>query len=239
MNATWKIVLTLTVLGQIYLVFRSMDFKYSREPVDAKYVGFFLNGGRLGNQLVNNSDKYILLNFIYGQNPRFFDEYLGDVRQFLTFSRSIRDEGDYAIDSLKIKRNSWMCIHIRRTDFIERNISTDVNLTVNAANSIAKLTNVSHFLLFGDDQTFMKDLANKIIEHGKWQKDMRNTSGCQLTSSTPMAWSTSIFFKALLKLSDVLLADTDCRSLHIHLLVLQKKLCWVVVSLQTPIFGTK
>ncbi|XGW05984.1 hypothetical protein V3C99_016382 [Haemonchus contortus] len=222
-----------------------MDFEYSREPADAKYVGFLLNGGRLGNQLfhlitgygiaralgrihylpfnrdlqphvqrylsdfkkvfprltetyvlgpeklnvtaipfggscctydnpirlVNNSDKYILLNFIYGQNPRFFDEYLGDVRQFLTFSRSIRDEGDYAIDSLKIKRNSWMCIHIRRTDFIERNISTDVNLTVNAANSIAKLTNVSHFLLFGDDQTFMKDLANKIIEHGKWQKD--------------------------------------------------------------------
>ncbi|XGW05985.1 hypothetical protein V3C99_016382, partial [Haemonchus contortus] len=171
MNATWKIILTLTVLGQIYLVFRTMDFEYSREPADAKYVGFLLNGGRLGNQLVNNSDKYILLNFIYGQNPRFFDEYLGDVRQFLTFSRSIRDEGDYAIDSLKIKRNSWMCIHIRRTDFIERNISTDVNLTVNAANSIAKLTNVSHFLLFGDDQTFMKDLANKIIEHGKWQKD--------------------------------------------------------------------
>ncbi|XGW05981.1 hypothetical protein V3C99_016380 [Haemonchus contortus] len=64
-----------------------------------------------------------------------------------------------------------MCIHIRRTDFIERNVATDVNLTVTAANTIAKQTNASQILLFGDDQIFMKDLANKIIKRGKWKKD--------------------------------------------------------------------
>ncbi|XGW05977.1 hypothetical protein V3C99_016377 [Haemonchus contortus] len=122
-------------------------------------------------RLVNNSDKYILLKYKYGQKTCYFDGYLDAIRQFLTFSRSIRNEGDSIINSLEIKRNSWMCIHIRRTDFNERKISTDVNLTVNAANTIAKKTKAFRFLLFGDDYTFMKDLANEIIERGNWQED--------------------------------------------------------------------
>ncbi|KAK5985387.1 hypothetical protein GCK32_016250, partial [Trichostrongylus colubriformis] len=115
------------------------------------------------HRLVNHSAKYILLNFMYGQNPSYFEEYVDDIRRILKFSPRISTEGNSIIRSLKMERNSSTCIHIRRTDFVELNVSTDVTQTVQAANFIARQLKTSRFMIFGDDQEFMHDLGNTIV----------------------------------------------------------------------------
>ncbi|KAL6737498.1 hypothetical protein Aduo_011135 [Ancylostoma duodenale] len=123
------------------------------------------------SRLSNNNASYLLLNFIYGQNPRYFDKYLPDVRQILTFSDDYRREGDYIVDLLKITHSNLVCIHIRKTDFDVRNISTDMMSSVEAANTIARKKGLSQFIIFGDDQEFMQNMSRTIVEVGNWEKD--------------------------------------------------------------------
>ncbi|RCN24906.1 hypothetical protein ANCCAN_29388 [Ancylostoma caninum] len=70
-----------------------------------------------------------------------------------------------------------MCIHIRKTDFEERNISTDMVSTVEAANTIALqkqcvYKGLSQFMVFGDDHAFMESMAQAIIKNGNWDRDV-------------------------------------------------------------------
>ncbi|EYC08327.1 hypothetical protein Y032_0066g3702 [Ancylostoma ceylanicum] len=120
-------------------------------------------------RLSNRTDKYLLLDFYYGQNPRYFEDYLPDVHNILQFSEEIRRNGSELVDPLMIHHSNSMCIHIRRTDFIERNISTDMMITVRAANDIARKKNISHFMIFGDDKDFMRNMSRVIVEEGHWQ----------------------------------------------------------------------
>ncbi|KAK6013913.1 hypothetical protein OSTOST_20743, partial [Ostertagia ostertagi] len=129
-------------------------------------------------RLLNHTEKYLLLDFMFGQNPSYFADYIDDVRYILSFSPSIRVKGDHLIDSLKIERNSWMCIHVRRTDFIERNISTD---------------GISHFMIFGDDQKFMHNLTQVIIKEGKWKgnnKAIYQERGARYSDTAPFGKKT-------------------------------------------------
>ncbi|KAK6047191.1 hypothetical protein COOONC_15304 [Cooperia oncophora] len=90
------------------------------------------------SRFLNHSAEYLLLHFRYGQNPRFFDKYLEDIHKLLQFSPSIRSEGNHLIGTLGIERNSSVCIHVRRTDFLTYNVATNGNQSVEAANKIAK-----------------------------------------------------------------------------------------------------
>ncbi|EYC19391.1 hypothetical protein Y032_0024g1060 [Ancylostoma ceylanicum] len=65
-------------------------------------------------RLANNNATYLLLNFIYGQNPRYFEDYLADVRQILKFSVDYSREGDYIVDLLKIDSASELHYSILR-----------------------------------------------------------------------------------------------------------------------------
>ncbi|CAJ0608141.1 unnamed protein product [Cylicocyclus nassatus] len=56
-------------------------------------------------------------------------------------------------------------------DFIERRICTDMNVTVNAANTIARRMNISHFMIFGDDQRFMTNMSHSIVMNGGWPNE--------------------------------------------------------------------
>lgn len=123
-------------------------------------------------RLLNNTAKYIRLGFTFGQNSRYFEDYLDDVRKLLQFSSRVSREGDYIIDSWHLARNNTMCLHTRVTDFVVRNISTDIKQTVTATNSIAKRLGLKRFLIFGDDGKFMANLSLSIIEAGKWKKDV-------------------------------------------------------------------
>ncbi|RCN43414.1 hypothetical protein ANCCAN_10605 [Ancylostoma caninum] len=120
-------------------------------------------------RLINLTDKYLLLNFGYGQNPSYFEKYLPDVRNILQFSEEMQRNGSEVIDPLMMDYSNSLCIHIRRTDFIERNISTDMMTAVRAANSIARKKNISRFVIFGDDKDFMRDMSQEIVEEGHWK----------------------------------------------------------------------
>ncbi|KAK6011144.1 hypothetical protein OSTOST_23782, partial [Ostertagia ostertagi] len=61
-------------------------------------------GSNKSTKLLNHTEKYLLLDFMFGQNPSYFDDYIDDVRYILSFSPSIRVKGDHLIDSLKITR---------------------------------------------------------------------------------------------------------------------------------------
>ncbi|CAJ0608155.1 unnamed protein product [Cylicocyclus nassatus] len=121
-------------------------------------------------RLRNVTDQFLLLQFYYGQNPRYFESYLEDVRDILQFSEEVIRNGTEKLQTLKSHSKS-MCIHVRRGDFIVRNIATDFNITIKAANSIARKKNLSRFLIFGDDQQFMADMSQAIIKQGAWRND--------------------------------------------------------------------
>ncbi|EYB88612.1 hypothetical protein Y032_0244g3529 [Ancylostoma ceylanicum] len=123
-------------------------------------------------RLSNNNASYLLLNFIYGQNPRYFEDYIADVRQILKFSNDYRREGDYIVDLLKMTHSNLVCLHIRKTDFDVRNISTDMESSVEAANTIARRKGLSQFMIFGDDQKFMENMSQTIVESGNWDKNV-------------------------------------------------------------------
>ncbi|KJH49629.1 hypothetical protein DICVIV_04239 [Dictyocaulus viviparus] len=125
------------------------------------------------NRLLNHSAEYLLLNFIYGQNPHYFDEYLSEIRELLRFSNNARNLGEKLIGTFnnETERTNMLCLHIRMTDFIVRNISTDTQKTTEAANDIANKNDILRFIIFGDDQDFMRRLSKEIIQHGKWKTD--------------------------------------------------------------------
>ncbi|KAJ1349994.1 hypothetical protein KIN20_005689 [Parelaphostrongylus tenuis] len=122
-------------------------------------------------RLLSESAEHLLLNFIYGQNPRYFDEYLPEIRNLLRFSDKVRREGRYIMDTLQIHDARMLCIHIRMTDFVWLNVSTNANDTVSAANAIAKQQGISRFMIFGDDQNFIHRLAKTIVKDGNWKTD--------------------------------------------------------------------
>ncbi|VDM72106.1 unnamed protein product [Strongylus vulgaris] len=84
------------------------------------------------------TDEYLLLDFTFGQNPRYFEDYITDVRDILQFSEEVEQNGSEVIRALESEHSDSMCIHVRMTDFIIRNISTDFMSTVIAANRIAR-----------------------------------------------------------------------------------------------------
>ncbi|KAK6754720.1 hypothetical protein RB195_013605 [Necator americanus] len=119
----------------------------------------------------NNTNQYLLLNFKYGQNPRFFEEYLPEIREILQFSKDMERNGSKIVDVLKKKYSNLMCVHIRRTDFVGMKVATDMMTTVNAAFSIARRRNLSQFMIFGDDQKFMLELSKMIADQGNWNEN--------------------------------------------------------------------
>ncbi|EYB91961.1 hypothetical protein Y032_0200g1707 [Ancylostoma ceylanicum] len=53
-------------------------------------------------RLSTNNARYLLLDFYFGQNPRYFQNYMADVRKLLRFSNDYRREGNYLIDLLRM-----------------------------------------------------------------------------------------------------------------------------------------
>ncbi|KHJ89826.1 hypothetical protein OESDEN_10340 [Oesophagostomum dentatum] len=100
----------------------------------------------------------------WGQNPKYFEDYLPEVRNILRFSHELQELGNLFLRTLNIPQYEYTCIHIRRTDFVWLGVSTNMNDTINAAQSIAKEKNISRFMIFGDDQGFMSQMAMKLSD---------------------------------------------------------------------------
>ncbi|CAJ0591775.1 unnamed protein product [Cylicocyclus nassatus] len=119
-----------------------------------------------------NTNQFLLLDFKYGQNPKYFADYIVDVRAILQFSKEAEKNGSDILLLLQNYSDS-MCVHTRMTDFVIRNASTKMNETVKAANSIAKKKNLSHFLIFGDDMNFMVKLSKTLAKDSGWRKNAK------------------------------------------------------------------
>ncbi|CAJ0604895.1 unnamed protein product [Cylicocyclus nassatus] len=122
------------------------------------------------SRLENYTDQYLLLDFTLAQNVRYFEDYIAEIRAVLQFSEEMKSNGSVITHSLQ-RHSDSMCIHIRTTDFISHKWHTDVIKTVKAVNALAKKKNMSHFLLFGDDQQVMINMSQLIIRDGGWKND--------------------------------------------------------------------
>ncbi|VDL78273.1 unnamed protein product [Nippostrongylus brasiliensis] len=105
--------------------------------------------------------KYLVLNSIVAQNARYFTDYLPEIRKMFKFSTSMHAM-DEIVESFSKKGSDFMCVHIRRTDFIKFQWETHFGPTLSAARSLAKRHRLSRYLIFGDDRKFMKRLADRL-----------------------------------------------------------------------------
>ncbi|WKY12949.1 hypothetical protein Q1695_004063 [Nippostrongylus brasiliensis] len=128
-------------------------------------------------RFLNHPSQYLLLDFSFAQNPRYFDNYLDDVRRILTFSSKAKTEGERNIQIMNVSHNSALCIHIRRGDFVGFNVSSDFDRTVGAAYIIAKQMSIDRFVIFGDDREFMRNVGKAITKKGKWCEQAAYVSG--------------------------------------------------------------
>ncbi|KAK6754726.1 hypothetical protein RB195_013608 [Necator americanus] len=81
--------------------------------------------------------------------------------------------GSKVVNVLNKTHSNLMCIHITRTDFVHEKVATDVITAINAAIKIARRKNLSQFMIFGDDQKFMKNLSKAIIDQGHWEENVK------------------------------------------------------------------
>ncbi|KAK6727932.1 hypothetical protein RB195_005536 [Necator americanus] len=98
-------------------------------------------------RLANHKAKFLLLDTKFLQNARYIEDYLPEVVRLLTFADEIRDQGKTALERLQLSYVSAMCVHIRRTDFVSSNTSTDGASTVRITRRLAreKIASISTF----------------------------------------------------------------------------------------------
>ncbi|WKX98745.1 hypothetical protein Q1695_013991 [Nippostrongylus brasiliensis] len=114
--------------------------------------------------------KFLVLNQIYAQNVRYFQDYLPEIRSLLEFSPLLRRRGERILKQLGSYITNSMCIHIRQGDYATAmESSLNSTSTISAIRLLASRHNLSRYFLFGDDQSYMKGLASELtnIDEGK------------------------------------------------------------------------
>ncbi|EYC28006.1 hypothetical protein Y032_0008g284 [Ancylostoma ceylanicum] len=90
------------------------------------------------SRLIGHPAKYLLLQMSFAQNARYFEEYLPEVRALFNFSSESREQGNRNLRRLNVgDATDFMCVHIRRTDFLDFGIGSDLNGTLKATRDIA------------------------------------------------------------------------------------------------------
>ncbi|KHJ96180.1 hypothetical protein OESDEN_03863 [Oesophagostomum dentatum] len=95
----------------------------------------------------------------YGHNPKYFEDYLPEVRQILQFSTNIQHTGEDVLHKWNITDYNFVCVHITRTNFTNGSIFADMMSAAKAAKDIAAENHISQFLIFGDDKEIKRDVA--------------------------------------------------------------------------------
>ncbi|KAL6729256.1 hypothetical protein Aduo_000329 [Ancylostoma duodenale] len=116
------------------------------------------------SRLIGHPAKYLLLQMSFAQNARYFEEYLPELRSLFRFSLKSHEQGNHNLRRLNVgNATDFMCAHIRRTDFLDFGIGSDLNSTLLATKDIASRKGLSKFLIFGDDKDFMRSLATQLV----------------------------------------------------------------------------
>ncbi|VDL72098.1 unnamed protein product [Nippostrongylus brasiliensis] len=107
--------------------------------------------------------KFLVLNQIYAQNVRYFQDYLPEIRTLLEFSPHLRQRGERILKQLGSNVTNAMCIHLRQGDYVTgRGRPLNSTSTISAIRLLASRHNLSRYFLFGDDQSYMKGLASQL-----------------------------------------------------------------------------
>ncbi|EYB85044.1 hypothetical protein Y032_0305g1942 [Ancylostoma ceylanicum] len=109
--------------------------------------------------------KFLVLDMEYGQNVRYFEDHLHKLREMFTFNNKLKDRGEKILNRLKINNVTAMCVHIRRTDFILFGAESSFQETLDAVLQIATSHRLEQYIVFGDDQVFIKNLAGNITQY--------------------------------------------------------------------------
>ncbi|KAK5969807.1 hypothetical protein GCK32_020038, partial [Trichostrongylus colubriformis] len=89
------------------------------------------------SRLKNRTEQFLVLEFRYAQNVRYFEDILPEIRQLLEFSDDVQQEGDKVLQQWTLTNATAMCAHIRRTDFVKLAVATDFQKAVHDMESIA------------------------------------------------------------------------------------------------------
>ncbi|VDP02259.1 unnamed protein product [Heligmosomoides polygyrus] len=103
-----------------------------------------------------------MLDFRYAQNVRYFDFMLPEIRHLLAFSDDVQREGDQVLHRWNIHNATAMCVHIRRSDFVQLHVASDLHDSVGDVIRIAERQDFDKFIIFGDDTDFMRRMAEAI-----------------------------------------------------------------------------
>ncbi|KAL6741515.1 hypothetical protein Aduo_014762 [Ancylostoma duodenale] len=119
----------------------------------------------------NHSAKYLLLNTYCVQNARFFKDYLPEIREMLRFSETLSEDVKQKLRRRNERSSKTTCLHTRQMDFLVYNRTTNLSETIDAAYRISQRHGSEHYMIFGDDQKFMKNLARELeIADGRRKK---------------------------------------------------------------------
>uniref|UniRef100_A0A7I4XXB5 L-Fucosyltransferase n=1 Tax=Haemonchus contortus TaxID=6289 RepID=A0A7I4XXB5_HAECO len=114
------------------------------------------------SRLKDRSEQFLVLEFHYAQNVRYFEYMLPELRQLLEFSMNIQHQGDKVLRRWKLNNATAMCAHIRRSDFVELEVATDLHKSIRDMESIALQQGLSDYLIFGDDVDFMRRMVEAL-----------------------------------------------------------------------------
>ncbi|KAK5984852.1 hypothetical protein GCK32_009639 [Trichostrongylus colubriformis] len=128
------------------------------------------------SRLKNRTEQFLVLEFNYAQNVRYFEDILPEIRQLLEFSEDVQQEGDKVLQRWTLTNATAMCAHIRRTDFVKLAIATDFQKAVHDMMSIAHQQGLSDYLIFGDDADFMRRMVEELTKSSRGQKVLFSTN---------------------------------------------------------------
>lgn len=114
------------------------------------------------SRLKNRTEQFLVLDFRYAQNVRYFDFMLPEIRHLLAFSDDVQREGDQVLHRWNIHNATAMCVHIRRSDFVQLHVASDLHDSVGDVIRIAERQDFDKFIIFGDDTDFMRRMAEAI-----------------------------------------------------------------------------
>ncbi|VDL77956.1 unnamed protein product [Nippostrongylus brasiliensis] len=116
---------------------------------------------------IHHPAQYLQMDTDCGQNRRFFEEYLPEIRQMLSFSPKVHDDAAPILTQLGSDFKDVMCIHTRQNDFKPLRWSADLNGTLYTSMKLASVHGLTKFYIFGDDKEFMQQLAALLVAKNK------------------------------------------------------------------------
>ncbi|CAJ0592512.1 unnamed protein product [Cylicocyclus nassatus] len=134
-------------------------------------------------RFMDHPAKFLLLNHSFAQNANYMESYIDEIRQLFLFSEEIHTQMKRTLRQLNLgSASDFMCVHIRRSDYLSYGLKSDLPSTLHATKDIAAKKNLTNYLVFGDDKKFMAELAYLLLSSSNSsQKIVRSSTFSEIT----------------------------------------------------------